>query len=314
MLKDLLETKKCFKLVCGAGNEDVEEVKRLVYIYAQAGCRFFDLSANEEIVFQAKEALKLAHVEDAYINVSVGIKGDPHSNKAVIDYNKCINCGSCEAACPQGAIHNAKVKKSKCIGCSRCWKVCQRSAISYVSEEKKLDEVLPSIIEKGVDCIEFHVDGKDENEIFTKWHYINDNYDGLLSICISRGQMGDEELVDRVKRMIDGREDYSTIIQADGFPMSGGDDTYKSTLQAVATAEIVQNAKLPVYLMLSGGTNSKTCELAKMCGIDYHAVAVGSYARKIVKNIIERQDFWTNHLAAEEAVDIAKSLVDSVKG
>ena len=42
MLKDLLESKHCFKLVCGAGNEDVEEIKRLVYLYAVAGCRFFD--------------------------------------------------------------------------------------------------------------------------------------------------------------------------------------------------------------------------------------------------------------------------------
>ena len=39
-----------FKLVCGAGNEDCESVKRLVYIYAKAGCRFFDLSARKEIL------------------------------------------------------------------------------------------------------------------------------------------------------------------------------------------------------------------------------------------------------------------------
>ena len=312
MLKDLLEGKDCFKLVCGAGNEDLEEVKRLVYIYALAGCKFFDLSASEEIVDGALESLKLARVEDAYISVSVGIKGDPHSNKAVIDYNKCINCGSCESVCQQSAIHHAKVIKNRCIGCSRCWKVCPRGAIYYVSEEKKLDQVLPSLINKGIDCIEFHVDGKDENEIFTKWRYINDNYDGLLSICISRGKMGDEELVERIQKMIDSRKEYSTIIQADGFPMSGGDDTYKSTLQAVATAEIVQNANLPVYLMLSGGTNSKTCELAKMCGIDYHAVAVGSYARKIIKQYIDSDDFWTNHTLIEKAVECAKSLVDSV--
>ena len=40
MLKELLETKHCFKLVCGAGNEDIEEIKRLVYLYAVAGCHF----------------------------------------------------------------------------------------------------------------------------------------------------------------------------------------------------------------------------------------------------------------------------------
>lgn len=312
MLKELLETKHCFKLVCGAGNEDVETVKRLVYLYALAGCRFFDLSANIEIVNAASEALEKAKVYDAYLGVSVGIKGDPHSSKTVIDYEKCVNCGACEAVCPQGAICYAKVKRAKCIGCGRCWKVCSRNAISYVDEEKNLDEILPSIVEKGIDCIELHVDSQNENEIFSKWHYINKIYDGLVSICISRGKMGDEAVVERIQRMINGKEDYSVIIQADGFPMSGGDDNYKSTLQAVATAEIVQNAKLPVYLMLSGGTNEKTTELARMCEISYHAVAIGSYARKIVRRYIERSDFWTNGSVIDTALGIAKPLVDSV--
>ncbi|MBE7707447.1 MAG: 4Fe-4S ferredoxin, partial [Cyanobacteria bacterium SIG27] len=42
MLKDLLENKKCFKLVCGAGNEDCNEVEKLVTIYSLAGANFFD--------------------------------------------------------------------------------------------------------------------------------------------------------------------------------------------------------------------------------------------------------------------------------
>ena len=116
--------------------------------------------------------------------------------------------------------------------------------------------------------------GLDESEIFGKWNYINNNYDGLLSICTSRGKLSDEGLVERIKSMIENREPYSTIVQADGFPMSGGEDNYKSTLQAVATAEIVQNENLPVYLILSGGTNGKTTELAQMCEIKYHGVAM----------------------------------------
>ncbi len=311
MLKKLLDTKHCFKLVCGAGNEDIDSIKKLIYLYALSGCKFFDLSANVDVVDAALEMLDKAGVSDAYLCVSVGIKGDPHSNKAVINYEKCVNCGSCESVCMQGAIHYAKINKSKCIGCSRCWKVCPRSAISYVSEEKKLDEVLPQIINKGIDCIEFHVDSQDEGEIFSKWHYINEIFDGMLSICISRGKMGDEALVERINKMIEGREPYSTIIQADGFPMSGGEDNYKSTLQAVATSEIVQNAKLPVYLMLSGGTNKKTAELAQMCEINYHAIAVGSYARKIVHRYIERPDFWTNANVIDNAIATIKPLINS---
>ena len=90
MLKDLLETQHCFKLVCGAGNEDIEEIKRLVYVYSIAGCRFFDLSANLEVIKAAKEALELAKVYEAYLCVSVGIKNDPHVKKAVIDYDRYV--------------------------------------------------------------------------------------------------------------------------------------------------------------------------------------------------------------------------------
>ena len=312
MLEDLLKKEHCFKLICGAGNEDCENVRKLVYLYALAGCRFFDLSANEMVIETAKEALKSANVTDAYICVSIGIKGDPHSNKAVINYDKCINCGSCESICPQDAIHYAKVKKSKCIGCSRCAKVCPRQAISYISEIKELNEIMPVILENNVDCIEFHIIGQDKEEILTKWEYLNTHFNGLLSICISRGKMGDEDLISTINDLVGIRKPYTTIIQADGFPMSGGNDDYKTTLQAVATAEIVQNTDLPVYLMLSGGTNSKTSELAKMCGINFHAIAVGSFARKIVKKYIERPDFWTNQNVIDQAVDTASSLIKSL--
>lgn len=312
MLKELLETKHCFKLVCGAGNEDIEEIKRLVYLYAVAGCRFFDLSANGDVILAAKEALDIAKVYDAYLCVSVGIKNDPHVKKAVIDYDRCVNCGACEEICPEGAIHYAKVKKEKCIGCGRCWRVCSRAAISYISEEKDLNEVLPKIVETGIDCIELHAMGLNDEEVFSKWKYINDNFEGLLSICTSRGQLSDEAMVKRIEKMLENRKPYSTIVQSDGFPMSGGDDNYKSTLQAVATGEIVQNAKLPVYLILSGGTNAKTTELAKMCDISYHGVAVGSYARKIVRRYVGRPDFWTNPVVLNSALEIAKPLIDSV--
>ena len=93
-----------FKLVCGAGNEDTESVKRLVYVYAKSGCRFFDLSARKEILASAKEALKLANVNDATLCVSVGIKGDPHITKAKIDETKCLKCGSCLNSCLNDAI------------------------------------------------------------------------------------------------------------------------------------------------------------------------------------------------------------------
>ena len=224
---------------------------------------------------------------------------------------KCIRCGHCESVCPQRAIKYAKVKKLKCIGCGKCSAVCPKNAISYISENKDLSEVLPPLIQKGISCIEFHVIGEDSEEIEQKWKYLNENFDGMLSISINRMKLSGEQMIARIKRMTDSRAPYSTIIQADGFPMSGGKDDYKSTLQAVATAELVRNEKLPVYVLLSGGTNSKSAELAKLCGIDINGVAIGSYARNIVRKYIERDDFLTNKTVFNEALDIAKKLIDA---
>lgn len=322
MLKDLLETGKCFKLVCGAGNEDAKEVEKLVALYSAAGCKFFDLSAKEEVVEAAKKALG---DKEGYLCVSVGIKGDPHVRKAQIDYEKCVGCHKCEEICPQKTIHHCKVKQFRCIGCGKCYSVCKQGAISYISESKNLREVLPPLIAKGIDCIELHAMGKsvmntggqdlenDDYETFEKWNYINELYNGMLSICTARQYLSDEKMLERIKLMLKNRSPYSTIIQADGYPMSGSKDDYKTTLQAVATAEIVQNEKLPAYLMLSGGTNSKTAELAKMCGINYNGIAIGTFARKIVRQYIDREDFLTNKYAFNSALEIAKNLVKSLE-
>ena len=47
---DLLQSSSYFKLVCGAGNEDKNEVEYLTYVYTLAGCAGFDVSASPEIV------------------------------------------------------------------------------------------------------------------------------------------------------------------------------------------------------------------------------------------------------------------------
>lgn len=309
MLKELLDSRKCFKLVCGAGNEDALEVEKLVALYSSAGCKFFDLSAKPEIVDAAKRGLG---DREGYLCVSVGIKGDPHIRKAQIDYEKCVGCHKCEEICPQKTIRHCKVLAARCIGCGRCYSVCRHGAISFIEEDMDLNTILLPLIEKGIDCIELHAMGENIEEALNKWNDINKIYDGMLSICTARGHLSEEKMLQLIKHTVGNRKPYSTIVQADGFPMSGGKDDYKTTLQAVATAEIVQNAKLPVYIMLSGGTNSKTSELARMCGINYNGIAIGSFARKIVSRYIEREDFLRNKYIFDEAVNIAKNLIQSL--
>ena len=314
MLKDLLEEKRCFKLVCGAGNEDVAEVEKLVTIYSKAGCNFFDVCAKPEVVDAAKRGLERAGINDErYLVVSVGIDGDPHITKAVINQDICKKCGKCKFACPHDAIielDKYKVKKNRCIGCGQCSKVCPHQAIFMESQLLDYNEVLPKIIAKGIDCIEFHAISENEYDVDDKWRIINDLYDGMLCISIDRSKLGDEKLKKRVERMLKLREPYSTIVQADGIAMSGNDDGLGTTLQAVATAQLFQNANLPIYIMMSGGTNTKSTELAKACGVKPHCIAIGSFARKIVKKYLLMDDLFENEQALQEAVLVARNLVD----
>lgn len=305
---ELLEKKKFFKLVCGAGNEDVETVKRLVFIYAKAGCKVFDISARKEILDAAKEGARLADVENVHFCVSIGIKGDPHISKAKIDLAKCVSCNACREVCLQDAI-SEQVDEKKCIGCQSCVKVCPQNAISMYEKDVDVANVLPELVKNGVEILELHVMGHDKNDLRVKWNIINSCKPALASICIDRENFGNKEVLHRIREMLQGREGFSTIIQADGIPMSGCDDSYKTTLQAVAMAEIIQNAKLPVYIVVSGGTNSKTKELCELCELDYSGIAIGSWARKIVKPHVETDDFWQNLETQTEAVAKAKALI-----
>lgn len=239
------------------------------------------------------------------------MKGDPHTLKAGINQNQCLKCGKCQSVCLNDAVkQNFVVNTQRCIGCGRCFEVCQNNAVDMYENEIDLKTILPELIPIGVDCIEFHAASEDSRDIDKKWKIINESFDGMLSICIDRLNLGNKGVLERIKTMIALRRPYTTIIQADGIPMSGSDDNYKTTLQAVAMAEIIQNAKLPVYMFISGGTNSKTAKLASLCGIDYKGIAIGSYARLVVKDFIARDDFYTNKIVFNKALDIAKNLVE----
>ena len=311
----IFKNKNCIKLVCGAGNEDCSEVENLVMLYSKSGCEMFDISANIDVLKSAKRGiLRSGITKNRYICVSVGIPGDPHMEKANINMQTCQKCGACASVCLQSAIdNNLHVHKKRCIGCAKCRKICPTKSIYMTSEVKNLEEVLPPLIEEGFDCLEFHAISENEEEVFSTWELINKLYDGMLSICVDRSKLGNEKLIQRVKKMLACRNPFTTIIQADGAPMSGGADDFKTTLQAVATAELFQDESLPVYLLVSGGTNSKTTQLARQCGVHPDGVSVGSYARKIVKKYLQTPNFGEDESIFNSALAVAKKLVEDLK-
>ena len=72
--------------------------------------------------------------------------------------------------------------------------------------------------------------GHDKKDLDYKWQVINECKPKFASICIDRENFGNKEVLARINEMIKDRAPYTTIIQADGIPMSGADDTYKTTL------------------------------------------------------------------------------------
>jgi len=319
-LKNILRKGKYFKVVCGAGNENSEEVRRLTLVYTLAGAVGIDVSANVEVVEAAMKgidkAYELAGLFDKeiktrpFVNVSVGLKGDPHVRKAKIDVEKCSKCGLCLDVCEQDAIdEDFNVVDNRCIGCGKCAETCQLQAVMFYTRRVDFNEILPKCLKAGAENIELHAIIDDNDSVMSDWRVV----DGLVqnnfvSMCLDRSQLSDSHLISRINAVyeISGKR---TIIQADGAPMSGGSDDFNTTLQAVAIADIISKSKISVMILASGGTNSKTGELARMCNVSLNGVSIGTFARKIVRNLITSEDFETNLNLIKKAVNIAEKLV-----
>ena len=282
-LLDTLNEKKIFKLVLGLGNKHFEEIEELVTIYAIAGADMFDINPSKEAVEAVMRGVKKSgkNPDDFYYSISLGLSGDTHIQKCIINKDKCKNCGKCAKNCPQNAIvpdkNSYKVIEQNCIGCQKC-DVCK--AISFTECEYDVEKIVKIAKKYNLDCIEIHLSTKKIPDKEIK--YVIQNFKGALSLCLDRKFYSNERVKKLIHKVTKWKGDTNFIIQADGVPMSGGDNTFSSTLQAVAMAHLIQ--PYGTYILMSGGTNEKTSELAKMCSLRYNGISIGSYARKIVKD------------------------------
>lgn len=314
-IKSILDNHKCLKLICGAGNENVSEIEKLAYIFSMAGFDMIDVCAKTEVVKAAKNGLRLAGKEqETVLCVSVGLQDDIHLSKAVINKQKCILCGNCLDVCPQDAIYTEDnkyiVNDKRCIGCSRCIDRCSIGAIIKDHKYKPPWTMLLPLLSEQIGCVEFHCSNADESVILDSLSKIKSIYNGQLSICINRLKLSDERLLSLLKKV--SEETDNLIIQADGKSMTGGIDDYKSNLQAVAFAELIRSSNIPAFIILSGGTNSKTAEFSKLCNVKVDGVALGSYARKIVKKYTDCPDFFENESIRKQAITIAENLRNEI--
>jgi Fe-S-cluster-containing hydrogenase component 2 len=336
-MQSLLDAGKYFKLVCGAGNEDAEEVKRLTVLYTLAGAKGMDVSANPGVVKSCMEGIDLSfELADKFdiplnirpfIMVSVGMPGDHHVRKSFINLDTCLKCDLCIPVCPTDAIPaELVVIKDKCIGCGNCSAICPKSdIIHYEHNNRELETLLPACLAAGAEQIELHAAVADDEAIMQEWQLVSDvNPNGHISMCLDRlhlSNFGFEERVRKAKEIAGDR----LIIQSDGYPMSGGEDDFNTTLQAIATADVLNkkfNMKLrksknvliykkinEVDQLLSGGTNSLTAELADMTGVRFQGASLGTFARQIVKKIVNDEMFYEDINLIKDGYLIAKELV-----
>ena len=328
-MRQLLDSAQYFKLVCGAGNENAEEVKRLSTIYTLAGATGMDVSATPQIVEACMEGIDLAYnLADKldikvrirpFITVSVGMPGDHHVRKAIIEPN-CVSCNLCIPACPTDAItDDLTVIRELCIGCGDCEAVCppKVSAIGYDHDDKALKKILPMCLAAGAENIELHAAVSHDDAIMDEWNTVCEvQPNHFVSLCLDRLHLSNFQLIDRIRKAKEIAGDR-LIVQADGVPMSGGTDNFNTTLQAIAIADIINKdivskersfRNLPI--LISGGTNSYTGKLLNICGVNYHGVSIGTHARAIVKDYIISDDFDSDPGNLKKAVSVARKLVD----
>lgn len=306
-LKKYLDKKNCLKIICGANNEDYDEIKKIVALYSKAGCRFFDINASYEAYNSSLEGLKFSNCLDDnhFICISVGADDDVHFRKCLIDEKTCNKCGLCADNCLQKAISDFKINEKKCIGCGICMENCPSGAILSYQTGKDFNEFNDLFLK--VDCVEFHISSSNIDEIKAKWQNLISSFDGLISICINRAIFSEKSMFELIHYLIKTHPDI--MIQADGKSMSGSCDDYNTTLQAVAFGDLLKKTQINCPIFISGGTNSKTKELLNILSVDIDGISIGSYARKIVKDYIERDDFWNNKDVFYAALEIAKKFV-----
>ena len=82
---------------------------------------------------------------------------------------------------------------------------------------------------------------------------------------------------------------------------------------AVSAAKIIYDEKKNKSSNEENQTMSveQAKELAELCGIKYWGIAIGSWARKIVKEQLVTKDFWRNEEIQNSAIKIAKALIMS---
>ena len=169
----------------------------------------------------------------------------------------------------------------------------------------------------GAESVELHASISDHESTLKEWNIVcslTSNY--MVSLCLDRRHLSNASLIERIKCAYEIAGDR-LILQADGTPISGGDNNFNTTLQSISIADVInkelknkhrQFKNLPV--VLSGGTNALTGQLARRCGVKFNGISIGTYARNLVKEYRSNiKTMQKKHI--KEAVLLANRLINN---
>ena len=134
-----------------------------------------------------------------------------------------------------------------------------------------------------------------------------------ISINISRDKFSNASIIELIKYFRSNIK-KDIIIEVDGSEESNNHD-YNTTLQSVSTADILHKQLLEkeiafrkIPILLSGGTNSLTCELAQECNVEFNGITFGNYARIDFEKFINSHSI-KNDLEIKNYIKKIKNLI-----
>ena len=309
-----------FKLICGASNQDVPQIRNLCLLYTLGQVDCIDMSADISVIKAAIDGIKSANkimtkmgTRNFYplIMISVNDDEDPHFRKASFDPLLCpSSCPRpCEKVCPAFAIPsyqdsasmiNNGVIEEKCYGCGRCLGVCPIGIITakpYTVDRKDIRVVLSSGLAQA---IEIHTRPGHLDYFQNLWNDIGDvvlQHVKLLSISFPDMGADSVPYMKSIQNIISSHVSWSLfsgvqVWQVDGRPMSGdiGGGTARASAQmAVKILNDLSNSTLDVQNKSNNGSISYLKHSDIILGSNAHYIQLAggtnNYSASIAKDM-----------------------------
>ncbi len=140
-------------------------------------------------------------------------------------------------------------------------------------------------LEAGSEIIELHHGNMEEDNFLSIWEIINELSSILaVSLSVNRVSQSNAHLINLINKAYDVHKE-NIILQVDGATSGGSDESYSSTLQSLATSDIlIKELKIKdrrkfkkMKLTICGDINTKTTALALICNIDYSGISLGHH-------------------------------------